>query len=154
MSALRVMPALLLASVAACRSTTAPPPPAVSLLVQNGTCTPAGCGVVYVVGIPATQPHTPGGIWVFDFGTVTGRSACLSIPASRTFRIIEQPGGQETDIVWTTADTLYLGLTPAPMSRLTAEPTTAGFRPAAATGWSIVYPTDSTATPAAACHGA
>ncbi len=143
--------ALLVLSVAGCGSATAPPP-AVTLFVQNATCTPAGCDTVYVAGIPNKQPNTPGGLWVFDIGIVTAQSACFSIPASRTFRIIEQPSGQETDVVWTTADTLFLGLTLSPMSRTTAEPTTAGFRPASATGWSLVFPTDSAATPTATCR--
>jgi hypothetical protein len=151
MRAFRSYSALLVLSVIGCSSATAPRPP-VSLFVQNGTCTPAGCDTVYVVGIPNKQPNTPGGIWVFDLGTVTGQSACLSIPPTKIFRIIAQPSGQETDIVWTTGDTLYLGLTHTPMSRTDAAPTTAGFSPAAAPGWSILFPTDSAATPTATCR--
>jgi len=151
MRTLRVLPALVSVWVAACRSTTAPPPP-VTLFVQNGSCTPAGCDTVYVAGVPNKQPNTPGGIWIFDLGTVTGRSACLLIPASRTFRIIAQPSGHETRIEWTTADTLFLGLTRIPMSRMDAMPTAPGFSPAAAAGWSIVYPTDSVPAPTASCQ--
>jgi hypothetical protein len=151
MSALRVVPSLLVASVAACSSTTAPPPP-VSLLVQNTACAAAGCDTVYVVGVPNKQPNTPGGPWLFDLGVVTGQSACLSIPASKVFRIIEQPSGHETRIVWTTADTLTLGFARRPWTRTDAVPETPGFSPAAATGWSVVYPTDSVPTPAASCR--
>jgi hypothetical protein len=151
MRALRVLPAFLVASLSACRSTTAPPPP-VSLFVQNGTCTPSGCDTVYVAGVPNIQPNTPGGIWIFNLGIVTGQSGCLSIPGSKTFRIIEQPSGHETRIEWTAADTLYLNLTRIPMSRTDGIPETPGFSPAAATGWSIGFPTDSTPTPSATCR--
>ena len=150
MNALRVLRSVLLASVAACRSTTAPPSP-VSLFVQNGSCTSTGCDTVYVAAVPNTQPGTPGGIWVFNLGMVTGPSACLSIPGARTFRIIAQPSGHETRIEWTTADTLYLGLTRIPMSRMDGIPNNPGFSPAAATGWSITFPTDSVPTPTASC---
>jgi len=151
MRPLRVLSPLFLASVAACSSTTAPPPP-VSLFVQNGTCTPAGCDTVYVIGVPNKQPNTPGGPWVFDLGIVTGQSACLSIPSSKVFRVIEQPSGHETRIEWTTADTLTLGFALTPWTRTDPVPAAPGFSPAAATGWSIVFPADSAPTPTASCR--
>jgi hypothetical protein len=124
-----------------CTSSTAPPP-SITLFVQNGTCTPSGCDTVYVLAFPNKQPATPGGLWRLDLGIVPAQSGCFDIPSTAS---------AGASVTWTTGDSLSLALITTPPT-LATVPTTGAFRPASATGWSIVYPTDANATPTATCR--
>ena len=147
---------LLVCTAVACSSPAEPPPtPVATLLIVNGTCTAAGCGIVHVLGFPAAnQPATPGGPWSLDLGTTDSREICLTIPASATFRVIGQTSAGTSDTLtttWTSALPLALGLVPPGVSRLQASPTTSLFVPARARGWRITLPGDSSPAPAEAC---
>jgi hypothetical protein len=93
-----------------------------------------------VLAFPNIQPHTPGGAWSLDLGTVTGPSACLIIPASATFRVTDDGSGKVTIYTWTSADSLALAAIAPTQSRIQASPRTGSFSPATAIGWSASPP--------------
>jgi len=117
-----------------------------TLLVDNATCVPGPCASVEVLVYPSSQPTTPGGMWSISLGTVTGPSACLTFPASATFRV----NGTVTNS-WTPGDPAELGGLLPEDSRIQSVPTTAEFVPTAASGWSITLPADTPAHPGPAC---
>ncbi|MCG6988835.1 MAG: hypothetical protein LJF06_11735 [Gemmatimonadetes bacterium] len=144
---------------AACAEGTAPQlsqsAPA-TLRVTNATCRypPGGnavCDTLQILAFPgdAEQPHTPGGFWSLDVGTVATASACLTLPDTATFRII---GPSDTVVIsWTRDDSVSLGALEPGASRLMAMPSTRGFVPANAQGWSVTLPGDTMAIAAAPC---
>ena len=140
-----ILPALLI--VFACTSATEPEPgPSVTLLVTNATCDPGPCSSFQVRGIWTHQPvATPGGPWSMDLGTVSTGSACLTLPGADTFRVNTRP------YVWTSRDSLSLGILepgqfPGHVSR-----STSAFVPASSAGWSLTLPGGTAVTPADAC---
>lgn len=117
-----------------------------TVLVHNATCVPGPCASVEVLVYPSSQPRTPGGMWSISLGTVTGPSACLTFPASATFRV----NGTVTNS-WTPGDSAELGGLLPEDSRIQSSPTTAEFVPASETGWSVTLPGDTLAHPGQAC---
>lgn len=110
----------------------------VSLMVNNGTCTGGTCSAVDVLAFPKNQPHTPGGMWSIDLGTVSTATACLTLPASAQF-VVAGPTTADT-LTWTLDDALALGSIPVGGSRLQATPSTGEFQPAVAAGWVATLP--------------
>lgn len=144
---------LTLLTALSCSSPSAPHG-AITLNVSNGTCSLGRCGAQQVLAFPGNQPHTPGGFWSLDLGTVTGSSLCVTIPAADTFRIIGtlSTGAVDTAlVVWTGAMPVSLGVQDIAGDRFMATPTTSGFVPDQAGGWSIRLPQDTVAQPAQAC---
>ena len=126
----------------------------VTLLVTNGTCVSGRCDSLEVLGFPSNQPATPGGFWSVDLGLITTPQACFTLPASATFHVIGENGDGTADTLtytWTSASALALGAQPPSSSRIQASPNTTAFVPADAAGWRITFPTESKATPSAAC---
>jgi hypothetical protein len=146
---LKLGPILLLAA-SACSSTTEPLP-TVTLLVTNVTCNTGPCVPLQILGFPDNQPLTPGGLWSIDLGTVTGPSACLTLPASREFRVTNTGTGAVTTTSWTVADPLSLGSLTDPNERIRAQPSTHDFVPSSAAGWSVAFPGGSALVTAQAC---
>lgn len=145
-----------LLSIAAIACTTKDGPRAnVTLLVNNRTCDTGTCSSIVVLAFPSNQPNTPGGYWSINLGTVSTPSACLTLPAADTFRVIGIPsGGGKADTTlttWTTAIPVALGAQPPSASRIQATPSTAAFVPADAPGWTANLPADSHVSPAQAC---
>ena len=62
----------------------------VRLLVTNSACTPGPCQTVEVLAFPRNFPHTPGGRWRIELGTLSAASACLAIPPEAKFLLVEQ----------------------------------------------------------------
>ena len=142
------LPALLV--VFACTSATEPePPPSVTLLVTNATCSSGQCSSFEVRGFPSNQPHTPGGPWSLDLGTVTAGSACLTLPSADTFRVTSS--GKTTTYSWTSRDSLSLGILEPGQFWGHASPSTAEFVPANLAGWSVTLPGGTAVTPADVC---
>jgi len=139
------LPALLVAF--ACTSATEPEPgPSVTLLVTNATCGSGQCSSFQVRGFWTHQPvYTPGGRWSMDLGTVSAGSACLILPGIDTFRVNTAP------YVWTSRDSLSLGILEPGQSWLQASPSTSAFVPANSAGWSIIFPGGTAVTPADVC---
>ena len=140
-----ILPALLVAF--ACTSATAPEPgSSVTLLVTNPTCGSGQCSSFQVRGFWTHQPvYTPGGRWSMDLGTVSTESACLILPGADTFRV------NTTPYVWTSRDSLSLGILEPGQSWLQASPSTSAFVPAKSAGWSIIFPGGAAVTPADVC---
>jgi hypothetical protein len=132
-------------------SSTVQPRAGVTLLITNGTCGTGQCASVQILGFPSSQPHTPGGFWSVDLGLVSAPSACLTLPPSATFRVIDASTGATTTYRWTTADGLSLGALQPPASRIQAMPSTDAFVPASAPGWSVTLPAGSQVSPGQAC---
>jgi len=67
------------------------PPPVVTLLVTNATCSSGQCSSFQIRGypIPLNQPSVPGG-WSEDLGDVSTESACLTMHAADTFRVMSE----------------------------------------------------------------
>jgi hypothetical protein len=140
----------------ACSEGTSPqlahPTPA-TLLVTNATCAAGTCDSLEILAFPgdAEQPHTPGGLWSLDVGTVATASACLTLPDTAGFRVVS--GNDTTFVVrWTRDDSVSLGALEPGASRLMATPSTRGFVPASAQGWSVTLPGDTVAAMAAPCR--
>lgn len=141
---------------AACSEGTAPQLAAsapVTLRVTNATCaSPLGaCDSLEILAFPgdAEQPHTPGGLWSLDVGTLSTGSVCLTLPDTATFRII---GPSDTVVIsWTRDDSVSLGALVPGASRLMAMPSTRSFVPARGAGWSVTLPGDSVVVAAAPC---
>ena len=136
--------------VFACTSPTEPGP-SVTLLVTNATCSSGQCSSFQVRGFPSNQPHTPGGYWSLDLGTVSTGSACLILPSADTFRVTNTGTGETTTYSWTSDDPLALGILEPGSSSLQAIPSTSAFVPASSAGWSLTLPGGTAVTPADVC---
>lgn len=147
--ALPLVPLLLFAL--ACDTTTSPPPPS-SLLVINTTCFIGSCEPIEVRGFPENQPHTPGGPWSMELGVVEGESACLVLPTADTFRV--GGPGETTLYTWTVRDALSLGVQEPGTSAMFAMPSTDGFVPSMADGWSVALPRGGAIAPDETCEPA
>ena len=126
----------------------------VTLLVTNGTCVPGPCSSQEILAFPGNQPHTPGGYWSLDLGTLSASELCVTIPATATFRIIgvnSDGSADTTKVTWTSAMPLALGAQPPSDSRILASPSTSGFVPATSTGWTVTLPNASAVVPATPC---
>jgi hypothetical protein len=121
----------------------------VTLAITNGTCAAGTCQTFQVLAFPGNQPHTPGGLWSLDVGTMSTESACLTLPDTATFRII---GPSDTVVVrWTQSDSVSVGALIPGGDRLRASPSTRAFVPTRAAGWSITLPGDTVVAMAAPC---
>jgi hypothetical protein len=126
----------------------------ITLLVANGSCLPGPCSSQEVLAFPSNQPNTPGGNWSLDLGTMSGPELCITFPASATFRVIglnDDGSADTTKLMWTTALPVTLGVQAPSASRISASPSTSGFVPAMAAGWSITLPGESQVVPGSAC---
>jgi hypothetical protein len=132
-------------------SSTVQPRAGVTLLITNATCETGQCAPVQILGFPSNQPHTPGGFWSLDLGIVSAPSACLTLPPTATFRVIDASTGATTTYMWTTAERLSLGALQPPASRIQATPSTSAFVPASAPGWSVTLPASSPVSPRQPC---
>jgi hypothetical protein len=119
--------------------------------VTNATCQVAPCPSQHILGFPSRQPATPGGMWSLDLGTLITPTACLTLPRSASFYIIDVATNDTTTIRWTTADGLSLGVLQPQASRIQATPSTSAFVPASAPGWSVAFPGDGQVSPRNAC---
>ena len=138
------LPALLV--VFACTSATEPePPPSVTLLVTNATCDSGQCSSFQARGFPSNQPALPGGPLSLDLGTVSTESACLTLPSADTFWIQAKPS------IWTSHDSLSLGILEPGQFPGHASPSTSEFVPANSAGWSVTLPDGTAVTPADVC---
>lgn len=142
---------LALSLLFGCTSATEPLAP-VTLLVANGTCDAGECSTLQVRGFPADQPHTPGGLWSIELGTVTAASACLTLPATASFRVTDAGTGETRTYSWSGDDALTLGAGDPDAGALQATPSTVAFVPASASGWSVTLPGGAAPSPAAACR--
>jgi len=134
-------------------SPTEPPPP-VTLLVSNATCSSGQCTSLQIRGfpIPLNQPKVPGG-WSEDLGTVSTASTCLIMHAADSFMVIASgPTTADTALyIWTSYDSLALGvLEPGewPQGKI---PITGAFVPARSAGWRVTLPSDTVVIPADPC---
>lgn len=126
----------------------------ITLLVVNGSCAAGLCSSQEVLAFPSNQPNTPGGYWSLDLGTMSGSELCVTIPASATFRVIGvHPDGSAdtTKFIWTSALPVTLGVQAPSASRIFASPSTSGFVPAMAAGWSTTLPGGSQVVPGQTC---
>jgi len=146
----RAFAGTLLLAFLAC-STPTEPAAGITLLVTNGTCRFDVCDTVRVLGFPAGQPLTPGGYWSLDLGLVAGPSACLTLPPSAEFHVIDASNADTTTVTWTTSDSLSLGSQPAGAPLLFATPSMTGFVPERAEGWRVTLPGGPGVVPASAC---
>ena len=149
-SAPRWTSALLSFAVMGCASSTEPDA-TVTLLVVNATCDPGPCATLGVRGFPQDQPHTPGGLWSLDLGTVTTASACLTLPPSAHFDVSDA-SGHTTTHRWTPEDALSIGVVADGQSTLMAAPSTAEFVPAREPAWTVTLPGGTTVTPDVGCN--
>lgn len=130
------------------------PSASIRLLVTNGSCVPGPCSPQEVLAFPSNQPNTPGGYWSIDLGTMTGSALCVTLPESATFLVIgvgSSGPSDTTKFIWTTALPVALGALAPSGSRLQASPTTSGFVPAKAAGWSVNLPGGSQVLPVQPC---
>ena len=139
----------LLVLVAASCSSSVEPRSGVTLLIKNASCTPGPCSTQEVLAFPINQPHTPGGLWSLDLGTMAGPQLCVVIPTSSTFSVIGP--AETTKFVWNTAKPMSLGVKPESASYVDASPSTSEFVPATAAGWSITLPGGAQAVQDTAC---
>ena len=144
-----VLPVVLFAAVSC--SSSLEPRSGVTLFVTNAACRFAPCPAQHILGFPSNQPLTPGGYWSLDLGTVTTPTACLTLPSSAHFYIIDAGTNDTTTITWTTAVGLSLGTLQPQESRLMASPSTSEFVPASASGWSVAFPGGTQVAPRGAC---
>ena len=142
--------ATLLIVVIGCGDPLSPAAP-VKLLVSNNSCTSGTCASFEVLAFPENQPVTPAGYWSLDLGTITSERACLTIPASAKFTIVDGGTGARTVFTWTTSKGVSLGLIPMNGSRIMASPSTPNFVAARAFGWRVALPGSSMPAPAAPC---
>jgi len=134
----------------ACSSSTEPQGP-ITLLVTNATCDPGPCEALTVRGFPEEQPHTPGGLWSIEVGTVAAPFACLTLPPSGEFHVTNADTGATTTYTWTLADPIALGTVATGASALMATPSTGEFVPSSAPGWRVTLPGGTTVAPDVAC---
>jgi hypothetical protein len=136
----RGLPFLLVAGLA-CTSTLEPRAD-ITLLVANGTCSPAGgqCQPLRVLAFPHNQPvpPVPAGLWKFDLGVVSGPTACLTLPLSKEF-VVSGPSSSQT---WgrDTAQGISLGVVLESESTFPAQPSTEEVIPAGERGWAVTLP--------------
>ena len=126
-------------------------PQEVGLLITNGTCDGDVCSPIRVRAFPDNQPHTPGGPWSIDLGVVTGRTACLMLPASQEARVTAAGTGETKTWSWSTARGTSLGADDSSEAWFFAHSTTPSFIPADAAGWSITLPGTGAAVPSGRC---
>ena len=136
--------------LAACSDGTGPALPS-RLFVTNTTCAAGSCATFEVLAFPENQPTTPAGSWSLDLGAVTGPSACLLIPGSATFTIVDAGTGNKTVVRWSTTQQVSIGLVTAGQSRLQASPSSGTFIPARAAAWSVALPGSATPVPGGGC---
>lgn len=85
---------------------------------------------------------------------MSGPELCVTIPVSATFRIIgvnADGSADTTKFTWTSALPVTLGVQPLSSSRIFASPSTSGFVPATAAGWSTTLPGESQVVPGQPC---
>ena len=145
-----ILPVVLLAAISC--SSSLEPRSGVTLLVTNTTCRFAPCPSQHILGFPSNQLSSPGGMWSLDLGTMTTPTACLTLPNSAHFYIINAGTNDTTTITWTTALGLSLGTLQPQESRLMASPSTSEFVPASAPGWSVAFPGGTQVAPHSACR--
>jgi len=153
MSWLRGSSALLLA-VTVAWSPLAGQSDSVRLLVTNSTCTPGPCQTVRVLAFPQNFPHTPGGRWRIELGTLSAASACLAIPPEAKFLLVEQHtnGVNDTSFVrWTGRDSLALGTLAPSENWVDGAPSTGYFVPQRRRGWRVELPGSAAPDPARPC---
>jgi hypothetical protein len=144
----RLLPLALIAAlltVPGCTVFTGPNDRA-ALLVVNATCDPGPCLPLTVTGFPANQPHTPGGFWSVDIGFVYGASACLTIPESGSFDVLNADSGAKTTYTWKEDEPLALAAIEAHSSFMMSQPTTGEFVPTRSAGWRVTLPGDGAVT--------
>lgn len=143
----------LLFAVALGCSSSVEPPSSVTVRVTNTTCTPGPCTAIRVLAFPSNHPNTPGGAWSLDLGVVTTAFACVVLPPTRSFYIIQEPGDDTTSTTtWTTDEAVSLGAQPPSSSLINLSLTaTDAFVPRSAAGWSVDLPGGTRAVPAAPC---
>lgn len=133
----------------------AEPGPSATLLVTNATCSAGQCSAFQLLGLPIQQPTfpTPPGGWSEDLGTVTTESACLTLHAADTFKVIARgPTTNDTTLyIWTSHDPLALGVRDPDFWQHQLGPNTSGFVPASSAGWRVTLPGDTVVTPADPC---
>ena len=112
----------------------------VTVLVENTTCDSV-CTPIQVLAFPSTQPHTPGGLWSIEVGTLSTNVGCFVLPPKASFTI-SGPEGVERTLTWTIRDAVSLGSSP-PGERIRASPSTEEFVPTSAPGWTVRLPTRS-----------
>ncbi|HEY2851463.1 MAG TPA: hypothetical protein VGJ18_01365 [Gemmatimonadaceae bacterium] len=139
-------------SILAAGCTALTEPGAVKLFVMNTTCGSSGCRAYHVLAFPEDQPTTPGGFWSIDLGEVTTASACLTIPATATFKITDAGTGATKILTWTTRKKVSVGAVMLGQSAIQASPSTGTFIPAAQAGWSVALPGSATPTRDATCQ--
>ena len=149
----RMAPVLLVVAAIACSSTPLEPLRSVSILLTNATCNPGPCTPMRVRAFPQhlERPPTPGGLWTIDLGIVTGASLCVVLPPTVTSRVGDGTSGGTTEYVWSTRDSVALGIFPVSAPFFSATPSTERFVPERAAGWTVVLPGDARAMPGAAC---
>lgn len=147
----RLLLAIASVAIVACGKDSLAPRSGVTLLVTNATCLTGTCDSLTVLAFPGNQPDTPGGLWSLDLGTMTTSQKCFVLQPSAHFYVISEPSADTTTFTWTTLMPLSLAALPPSANRLQADPSTTAFTPANEAGWSITLPTDSLATPSAAC---
>jgi hypothetical protein len=133
----------------------AEPGPSATLLVTNATCAAGQCSSFQVLGLPVQQPtfpYPPGG-WREKLGTVTTESACLTVHAADSFRVVAHgPTSNDTTLyIWTSYDPLALGVRDPDFWQYQLGPNTSGFVPASSAGWRVTLPGDTVVTPADPC---
>ena len=130
------------------------PSTGVSLLVVNSTCGIGPCQPVVVLGFPLPGASVGPFNWALRLGTVTGGSACLTIPPSATFLLLHHLTDSSTDTTrlgWTPAQGLELEGYPGGVPQFTGPSGAWSFVPAHAPGWSVVLPGVQPAQPAPPC---
>ena len=132
--------ALIVCSLAACHpddaATSAGTLPTV--LVTNTTCVAGHCDSLEVLGFPNNQPNVSAGLWSISLGLMTGPRLCVQLPRSATF-VVSGPDSKTT-YTWTPGIAVSLGTMAPAASRWRANPTTAEFVSARATGWKVALP--------------
>ena len=140
---------ILLLAALAC-SSSLEPRAGVTLHVMNGTCTPGPCMALEILGFPNNQPHTPGGPWWLNLGTMIGPDVCVTIPDTASFLVIG-PQADTTKYVWTNAMALTVGAAVPEFSVPSVAPTTPSFVPALSSGWQITLPGQVRVTASSTC---
>ena len=148
----RRMAATLLAfGAVACSSSPLAAPRPVTIRVTNSTCEAGPCAPLRILAFPSIQPTTPAGLWSLDLGVIDTPSACLTLASSASFRVSEAGTGNGTTYTWTSADGVSLAAIPVSASRLQASPSTPGFVPLSAPGWSVDLPGSQPPSPSTEC---
>lgn len=127
----------------------------ITVLVTNETCAAGQCDSLEVLAFPSNQPIVPGGLWRLDVGVIATPQACFTLPTSASFLIIgpDRFGVMDTTtITWANSEAVSLGAIPVSSPNVAqALPSTAGFTPAHAAGWSVSLPSGTRAVASSAC---